>query len=52
MKALYSKKGKKIVIVFLEGKKRKTKTLPKAEILLKYWDTLKALISQRENKIH
>ncbi len=50
MKPFYSKKGKKIIIVYFQKKKKLTKTLPKAEILLKNWDTLKTLLNSKEKK--
>lgn len=34
MKPFYSKKGKEVIIVYQEKKKKRTRTLPKAEILL------------------
>ena len=48
MKPFYSKKGNKFVIVFKKGKKKFTRTLPRAELLWKKWDTLKKALNSKE----
>ncbi len=50
MKPFYSRKGKKTIIVYWQGKKKLTKTLPRAEIMLKKWDTLKKALSSKEKQ--